>query len=1416
MVIRCAGHGEGDSFNVMRNDCSKGERLSVFLILTLLCSLNFSLEAGDWPMWRYDSRRGSSSPDELPQNLELQWTRQLAAPMKAWPSTQEKLQFDSHAEPVVMGEQIFVPSSRNDSVTAYDTRTGKENWRFFTGGPVRFAPVAKDGKVFFNSDDGWLYAVNATNGNLIWKVFGGPQQRWLIGNHRMISTWPARGGVVWHQDRLYFAAGIWPFMGIFVHSLDPDSGEIIWSNSGDGTNYTVQPHDAESFAGLVPQGHLAAEGGSLIVPGGRSTPGIYETANGKQRFFNFDKRAGGHDVGITGDLFFTAGHAYALRNGNPVGGGAPAIFDESVLISSDPNAIHGRSTKVAFDVEEKVDRKGKTIEEITAKFSEVFSTKLKDAAPGKWFLRAGECYFSGGENRIASYRKGGSSPDWEQKLEGNVVGMLAADDRLFVMTDNDVIHCYGSESVSSIGNHKLQSVSLQSGKDEWAERAAEILDAKKNRTGFAFVPGIGSGRLIEELLVQSDLHVVAMDNDVAKVEAIRKKMSDAGLYGGRFSAIEGDFEKDAIAPYFANVIASEDGGWSRSDVVAKAYECLRPYGGEMWLPKAKGGNDVHANLDLVNAGRRSEDAYSVIVREGALPDTDDWTHQYGNAAQTVVSRDGRVKAPFGVLWFGGPSHEKVLPRHGHGPSPQVAGGRLFIEGPDSLRAVDVYTGRLLWEKDLKGLGTYYDTTSHFPGAGEIGSNYVSLPERIYVVYGREILELDSADGETLKTFSLPEKGGKESPFWGFASVSGDYLVATSTPIGIDLKKEKDAKPSVENSGVPVIPRNAEWSYLVGGKPSAGWTKPGFRVSADWKSGRAGFGYGDKDDKTELEMRGKHVRVSIRHEFEGKLLADAEGLSLGISFDDGFVASLNGIEVARSSVKGDPDDHPKISSHEADGLEAFELKDWKKVVRPGINVLSISGFNVGSSSSDFSLDPMLTAVGAKPDKKPSPPKLTGIEERLSSTRYASGSRRLVVFNRHTGEKLWSRDAVFNFRHNNISLSEDKLFCIDRLTDERAAALSRRGVELEGETALYALNLRNGDVLWKRHQDVFGTFLNYSAEHDILLQGGSSYRDRASDEVKVGLMALRGKDGGVLWHQPKKEYSGPCLLWKDQVITNGAGGAALNILTGVDSGWAYSRMYGCNTAVGSDHLMTFRSGAAGFFDLANHSGTGNLGGFKSSCTNNLIPANGVLNAPDYTRTCSCAYQNQTSLALIHMPEAEFWTYGGKSNPKRLGINFGAPGDRRSAEGTLYLEYPDVGGKSESLDLELKGDGIIYHREHASLIDSGDLRWVAASQAEGINELKVTVPGMEKEGATKARVKLIFYEFKDVDPGDRVFTIGMQGRDVAVNFDIVSEAGVGESLVKEFETTLSNGELSLSLRDAESKLRPILSGVEIILEE
>ena len=302
--------------------------------------------AGDWPMWRYDAARGGSSPDALPQKMQLQWFRDLPKARPAWPPTQPRLQFDAAPQPVVLGKRVFVPSTVTDSLTAYATEDGAQLWRFFAQGPIRFAPVAAQiagkSRVYFVCDDGYLYCLNAVDGKLIWKVRGGPTERWIIGNHRLISSWPARGGPVLADGKIYFAASIWSFMGIFIHCIAADSGKTIWLNSGDGANYTVQPHGAPSFASVVPQGHLVVSGDSLIVPGGRSVPAVYDRHTGRLKYFQFDKRYGGHEIMAGRGVYFVTNRPYSLATGKPISTVAAKLIGQRqwIVVSGSQVQIH--------------------------------------------------------------------------------------------------------------------------------------------------------------------------------------------------------------------------------------------------------------------------------------------------------------------------------------------------------------------------------------------------------------------------------------------------------------------------------------------------------------------------------------------------------------------------------------------------------------------------------------------------------------------------------------------------------------------------------------------------------------------------------------------------------------------------------------------------------------------------------------------------------------------------------------------------------------------------------------------------------------------------------------------------------------------------------------------------------------------
>jgi hypothetical protein len=342
----------------------------------------------------------------------------------------------------------------------------------------------------------------------------------------------------------------------------------------------------------------------------------------------------------------------------------------------------------------------------------------------------------------------------------------------------------------------------------------------------------------------------------------------------------------------------------------------------------------------------------------------------------------------------------------------------------------------------------------------------------------------------------------------------------------------------------------------------------------------------------------------------------------------------------------------------------------------------------------------------------------------------------------------------------------------------------------------------------------------------------------------MIAHRASDGKILWDR-KIDYYNPPILHGRKIIVDdfaydietGESIKRTDPITGEEIPWAYTRTYGCNYIIGSENLLSFRSGAAGFYDLRTQGGTGNLGGFKSGCTSNLIAANGVLNAPDYTRTCSCSYQNQTSLSFVYMPRLEYWTnneikWSGKP-VKKIGINFGAPGDRMADNNTLWLDYPSVGGKSPDIPIEIKfasedkasvkqhktlsnnsnDKKVGYIRTNSFNIDAEDHSYVAASGINGAQEVVITL-SKDAIKSSSYTVKLYFAEIEKIKADSRVFNVDVQGKNVLRDFNIAKEAGgVNKLTTKVIEGVVVKDKLTIKLSSASKDILPLLSGIEII---
>jgi len=819
---------------------------SLFIIGCLFLGAFFgpsTASAHDWPMWRYNAGRCAASPEELPAKMHLQWARELAPPKPAWPKSQQRLQFDASYEPVAAGKTIFVGSMVSDSVTAYDTETGIEKWRFYTEGPVRFAPVVYKDKLYVASDDGYLYCLNAGSGSLIRKFLGGPAEKKVIGNDRLTGMWPMRGGPVLYEDKIYFAASIWPFMGVFIHAIDAETGDVIWTNSGSGETYLMQPHSSPAFAGVAPQGHLVVTEDKLLIPGGRSVPAAYERSTGEFLYYHLNKygKTGACDVIASGEHFFNSGAVYRLSDGITIPGTPASVIADGVIIGRQLGLISaGRFAPGA--------RKPKRL----------WRTKAPSELR-KIHMKAGPRLYCSGEKGLVlaidtPLDNGQAEVSWRAKVDGDVWNMLAADGKLFVITLQGGLYCFAGKETEP-KHHALALEPIPDGSGPWKDKVRQILETTEQREGYCLLLGLGTGELLCQLLSQSRHHIIALDSDPEKIDALRRRLDQAGEYGTRVSVHCGDITTMQLPPYMANLIVSEDlqaaGLHKGIPFLERVYHSLRPYGGTACysIPQSE-QIDLFTQavaLKLPSGTITSSDEFMSITRSGPLPDSADWTHQYGDSANSVMSRDKRVKAPLGLLWFGGPANDKVLPRHGHGPSPQVVAGRLFIEGRDMLRAVDVYTGRLLWERQFQGIGKYYDNTSHQPGANEIGGNYVSVSDAVYVVRGSAIHVLDPATGRTTKEFSMPQD---EKPQWGMMMIWEDLLLATAAPVDVPLT-DKQTRTKLPETVEPIIAKGSEWQYLAGSHPNRAWAQLDFSTDA-WKSSAAGFGYNDDDNKTVLK------------------------------------------------------------------------------------------------------------------------------------------------------------------------------------------------------------------------------------------------------------------------------------------------------------------------------------------------------------------------------------------------------------------------------------------------------------------------------------------------------------------------------------------------------------------------------------
>ena len=716
-----------------------------------------SLFAMDWPTYNRDAGRTGYTEESLGENLQLLWTREsLHAPQPAWVGRDTRMPFDYAYQTVIADGTLFYGSSADCRVYALDAVTGAEQWSYCTDGPVRFAPTVWDGLVFVVSDDGHFYALDAEDGTLVWRRRGGPDGRMHLGNDRMISRWPARGGPVVRDGVLYVAAGIWPTDGVYVYALEPQTGEVVWCNGDSGGIEIDQPHGgAVAKSGISAQGYLAASEKRLFVPTGRAVPAGLKRDDGSLDFFRLaeNQRRGGSHFVLDKRSLLNHGQAlsdYTGRGSYEIPKGRYASHSLGFIQVAD-NTISSVSTWIRVTVSATTGA-----ERIRYYKKTLWSISTTDS--GASVIITGDTFVTGGSNRVTFRDLESGDLAGRITVDGVAHGLAVAEGRLYVSTDRGTIHCFAVDALEAPAVHQPSVDSAPYGENAlYAQAAEEILALTGKTEGYGLDLGCGDGALAYELAQRSNLHIYAVDSDPENVALAREKLQAAGLYGLRVTVFQADPRNTGLPNSFADLTVSgrSIAGSAPSVSSQERLRLRRPYGGVTCM---------------------GAPGQMTLVARGALEGAGEWTHQYGDAANTTCSTDRIAKGPLGLLWFR--DGDLLMPqRHGRGPAPLFHEGRMFVMGRDALRAVDAYNGRTLWELPFAGILDAYDQ-DHIMGTAGTNGNYCVMEGALFVHTKQICLRLNPATGETIAEYPPPNRPDGSPGLWGYIACVDGTLFGT--------------------------------------------------------------------------------------------------------------------------------------------------------------------------------------------------------------------------------------------------------------------------------------------------------------------------------------------------------------------------------------------------------------------------------------------------------------------------------------------------------------------------------------------------------------------------------------------------------------------------------------------------------------
>jgi outer membrane protein assembly factor BamB len=156
--------------------------------------------------------------------------------------------FQINASPAVANEVLYTGSLVNAVFYAIDTSTGVPLWTFESGRDRDYAfdssPAVANGLVYAASDDGNLYALNASTGALVWDYPSGAGATPAVANgvvyvDGVYALNATTGALLWTSPFGSFPAVadgvVYSVGGNDVYALNASTGALLWSYATGGT-----------------------------------------------------------------------------------------------------------------------------------------------------------------------------------------------------------------------------------------------------------------------------------------------------------------------------------------------------------------------------------------------------------------------------------------------------------------------------------------------------------------------------------------------------------------------------------------------------------------------------------------------------------------------------------------------------------------------------------------------------------------------------------------------------------------------------------------------------------------------------------------------------------------------------------------------------------------------------------------------------------------------------------------------------------------------------------------------------------------------------------------------------------------------------------------------------------------------------